>query len=174
MLSTKLCGCGIVQYFKQNLADFQARGGGQSMSKLRPRGVKFLYFACLTRLKLRLSPSHRPSAPDERRVRVYACSMPSPQTSRQEGGSVLDNRDETFEAYNSNQPFSNNRETLQAWIELQREKIRALELAAEERRRTEQLRDRLRNEERQRRVEQNQTRGHRRIERRWIDGPIRE
>jgi hypothetical protein len=37
--------------------------------------------------------------------------------------------------------------TLQERIELQREKIRALELAAEERRRAEQTRDQLRNQE---------------------------
>jgi hypothetical protein len=97
--------------------------------------------------------------------------MPSPRTSRQEDGSVLDSSEENsneqelvtntgqlimpppialpnplsiFQAYGSNQPISSSHGTLQARIELQREKIRALELAVEERRRTEQLRDRER------------------------------
>lgn len=60
-------------------------------------------------------------------------------------------------------PVSSDHGTLQARIELQREKIRALELAAEERRKTEQFRN-----QEQRRP------GRRRIEQRWIDGPIRE
>ena len=49
------------------------------------------------------------------------------------------------QAYSSNsQPISSSRGTLQARIELQRGKIQALELAVEERRRTEQLRNRER------------------------------
>jgi hypothetical protein len=66
--------------------------------------------------------------------------------------------------------MSSNYETLQARIELQREKIRALELAAEERRRTEQ--DQLRNQEQ--RLSQKQAPRRRWVEQRWIDGPIRE
>lgn len=47
----------------------------------------------------------------------------------------------TFHAYSSNsQQISSNHEILQAQIELQKEKIRAHELAVEERRRSEQLR----------------------------------
>ena len=55
------------------------------------------------------------------------------------------------QAYSSNsQPISSSHGTLQARIELQRGKIRAHELAVEERRRTEQLRDRERDEQRRR------------------------
>lgn len=55
------------------------------------------------------------------------------------------------QAYSSNsQPISSSHGTLQARIELQRRKIRAHELAVEERRRTEQLRDRERDEQRRR------------------------
>ena len=69
----------------------------------------------------------------------------------------------SFQAYDSNHPVSSDHGTLQARIELQREKIRSLELVAEERRKTEQFRN-----QEQRRP------GRRRIEQRWIDGPIRE
>ena len=62
--------------------------------------------------------------------------------------------------------------TLQARIELQREKIRALELAAEEHRRTEQIRDQLRNQEQ--RLSQKQAPRRRWVEQRWIDGPTRD
>jgi hypothetical protein len=56
-----------------------------------------------------------------------------------------------FQPYHSNQPTSSGHGTLQARIELQREKIRALELAAEERRRAERLRDLQRRQERRQR-----------------------
>src|SRR5438045_1930598 len=109
--------------------------------------------------------------------------MPSPRTSRQEDGSVLDSSEEKFhgrelvarkedlrpsntgqlimppsvallhppsifQAYSSKQPISSNHGTLQARIELQKEKIRALELAVEECRRAKQLRDQERRQHR--------------------------
>jgi hypothetical protein len=143
--------------------------------------------------------------------------MPSPRTSRQEDGSVLDSSEENFDgqelvarkeylrpsntgqlimpppitlphppsifqAYSSNQPISSSHGTLQAQIKLQREKIRALELAVEERRRTEQFRDQehrrttqLRDQERRRRrLEQKQVLSLQRDEQRWRDRQTRE
>jgi Domain of unknown function (DUF6570) len=81
----------------------------------------------------------------------------------------------TFHAYSSNsQPISSNHGTLQAQIDLQRKKIRELELAVEERRKTEQLRMQEQRLAKRRETERKQELHRQRDEKRRIDRQARD
>jgi hypothetical protein len=81
----------------------------------------------------------------------------------------------TFHTYSSNnQPISSNHRPLQAQIDLQRKKIRELELAVEERRRTEQLRMQEQRLSKRREIERKQELHRQRDEQRRIDRQARD